>query len=134
MLFTNDGIEFDITKQQFRYYKTIFGITKGAWLDFSKYVNIVILSKTGTKNPWGGSIGLIYGGTLGKVGGMKDAVNYIYIVDRSHRNKIEIASISGFEEAKKKAFKIGEKLELPVVKYNPIISDKTKRKKAPNKS
>jgi hypothetical protein len=67
VLGANDGIELDVKNHRYRYYKSNFGISRGKWKDFTKYVNIVILSKTGTKSFFGGNIGLIYGGTLQKV-------------------------------------------------------------------
>lgn len=115
---SSDGIQFDIKNNKFRHYKSNFGIMRGTWESLSKYVNVLVLTRTGNRH--------FYGRYMRQLGTLKDSVHRVYLADSTHRDKIELASKSSFDSAKKIAQRFEKELKLPLVKYSPQISQKTK--------
>jgi hypothetical protein len=128
---THNGIEFNLIENKYRYYKSVLGFTKGEWKDLSKYVGIVILSGKGSKQT--------FGPNLAMTRTYRGLINRVCLVNENHREKIHLYTKSDLSDAKKYANRISEKFKLPVVKFNPKISEKTlkrkeERKKVANKT
>lgn len=114
----SSGIE--IEKNKYRNVQYIWTIKRGKWRDFSHYKNIIILRKKGAKQSLGANLAMTTT-TRGEI-------NEIYITDETHILRIHLTTKSDFEDAKKFANDISKKLNLPIVNYNPKISEVTKQK------
>ena len=117
ILATFSGIEFDKKAQKYRHYTSYFGFKKGDWKDLKDYVGIIIISGNGSKQ--------VYGGNLAISHSKRQEIHNVFLVKKNHRKKIKLTSKPNSLFAKKFAKWASEKLDIPIVKYNPPRSEQT---------
>ncbi len=117
MFTSQSGIEFSKDKKKYRSYITYAGIIKGKWKNLENYTGIVIISGKGSKQIWG----FYQTSSINK----KEAINKVYLVDKTHHNKMLVANETDSSNAEKFAKSISNEINVPIVKYAPQASQKT---------
>lgn len=112
ILSKSSGLELDFSMKQYRKYNKFLINTKGEWRDLSKFPNIVVLSKTGSKT----ASGTLMTSTL-KV---KQGYYELYLMDKHHLKRLFILSTDDTRELNKKIMTLKSKLKIPEQPYNPI--------------
>lgn len=111
------GMEFDPNKKQYRYFKSFYGRKSGAWNSLEKYPAQIILKKD--------LKGEILSPKLVNSIEYTTTVYDVILTNSSHRARLSLKKFRTLDEAMEYAKEIQEKLEIPLEKYNPVISDKT---------
>lgn len=119
--FTNGVIELDSETKRFRQYPFLFGVKLGRWRSVVEYKDIAVLGSTINETT--------YGGMTSRSVTTKNKGFEICLLTQSHRKKIVIARFKNKEKAVKMRNEIGECLHLRVTKYNPVISNTTRKRR-----
>ncbi len=122
VIFTlKSGIEIDKTNNKIRSFSSALGIKSGKWINYDIFKVITIKKvKKGSKR---------YGGR-----GPTSIINIehfydVYLSSENFRKKMLIFSTKDITISKQFADEWSEKLELPLVKYAPIPSQKTQQRR-----
>jgi len=117
ILSSRSGIEFNKKNDKYRSYITYAGIKKGDWKGLKTYVGIVIISRKGTKK----IMGFYQTSSINK----SENIYQIFLVDKTHRNKMKIGTEIKRSNADIFANLISSELNIPLVKFSPKISQRT---------
>ena len=121
MAFTTRGVFINTTTKEGRKYTKIYGIKVGKWEPLENYPCITILSKSYSSS--------ITSRTNLTVKLDSEMFYELNLMDKTHRRKYMIYSFSNVEKAKKAMNFIASKMNVDIVKYNPVVSQKTKNRR-----
>ena len=116
ILSKSSGLELDFSMKRYRKYNKFLRKTKGEWRDLSKFPNIVVLSKTGSKT----ASGTLMTSSLKVLQGFYE----LYLMDENHLKRLFILSTDDFNVLQRKITTLKLKLNIPEVPYNPITKGK----------
>lgn len=119
--FTNGVIELDSETKRFRQHPFLFGVKLGRWRSVVEYKDIAVLGNTINETT--------YGGRTSRSVITKNKGFEICLLTQSHRKKLVLARFKNKEKAIKTRNEIGECLHLRVTKYNPVISNATRKRR-----
>jgi|GEM_PF-2200178 len=112
VLATNtSGVQFDVNSRQYRKYKHFMFRTVGEWKNLSPNLELVILSKIGSKVTSGTRLT----GTLETKGNFYE----LYLMDSNHLKRFFISSSTNKKEITAITQNIHNKLDIPISSYNP---------------
>jgi len=114
---TFSGKEFNVKQKKYRNYISIFGLKNGKWKDYSEYIGIVIFSGKGTKESLGANIAITHS--------RRTEIHTVFLVNKEHRKKMKLSSKRNRKRVERLASLVSKNLDIPIVKYNPIISEQT---------
>lgn len=118
--FTRIGVQIDFRKSVIMEYHSLFGIKVGKWVSIKVYKFITILKshQVYTSNSRSGL-------------STKDSRLFyeVYLLDITHRNKLKVSKKKTIADAMVVRDLLSNKLSIPIVDYNPSISEKTKARK-----
>jgi len=106
---TSSGVIIDREKKLFREYVSYYGIKTGKWVDIHKYPDLVILKNRGASAP-GRKKNRIPNGV---------SVYTLYLMTRSHRNRVMLETFPDPESANTLATRLAGEFRLHIRKYNP---------------
>ena len=114
------GTQIDKSINKYREYSSLYGVKRGEWKSLDKYPFLSVLpSRTGMK---------IYSRTNQSTTNIDDSFDICFLSE-NHRGKIVIQKLSTKDEAIAYAEALSDDLNIPLTKYNPVISDKTKSRR-----
>jgi len=112
------GLEINTENKSYRHYKSTFGLKRGEWKPLSKYTAQIILKKTGKRK--------VLGPSLARELSFSSSEYELYLTDSTHRLRFFIKSFEYPDSARIYARKLFQELNIPLEKYSPKISDKTR--------
>ena len=117
---THYGVKLDTANKRLKQYFSVFGIRTGKWEDVYLYPYLCIMKSNTSYTAYGQtSIGSTY----------SDTSFDVYILDKTHRNKIKLQTFSDQEKALANAKALAQKVGIEYTIYNPPISAKTKSRR-----
>ena len=118
--FSDYGTQIDKTVNKYREYSSFYWIKRGEWKSLEKYPFLCVLpSRTGMT---------IYSRTNKSTTNIDDSFD-ICLLSANHRGKIVIQKLTTKDEAIVYAETLSSEINIPVVKYNPVVNDKTKSRR-----
>ena len=116
IIFNTVGIEISGETKMIKQYTRVFGIKFGKWQSVDNYTCISLLNVRMRSRTYGGSSNRSVQTSSNKT--------IIYLLNDSHLKKLAIAE-AGISEAEE----ISKLLDLPIVKYSPQISSKSRARR-----
>jgi hypothetical protein len=110
-------IEIDSTNsKKYKEYYSYFGLKVGKWKSLDNYPYITIMSHRLSYNV----------SNFGAKGAsIKEDFFEIFLLNQTHRHKILLKSDNNLEKISALIKQIAEELNVEIVKYNPVVSEKT---------
>ena len=122
ILFTLEvGIEIHFKNRKYRYYVAILGFVSGKWKGLDNYKAIIVLRKKLS--------GQLVSPKVVTDFNYKHVVFDVNLCSASHRVKFSLKKYRSIDDAMNLAKLLSEKLELPLEKYSPILSNQTKMRR-----
>jgi hypothetical protein len=116
------GIEIDKTNCKYRYFKSFYGKKSGKWLNLEKFKVLTILKKN--------LKGQVLSPKLVTALNYKQVVFEVNLTTESHRAKVALKRFKTLDLANKFAKSLSKELAFPLENYNPIVSEKTRMRRA----
>lgn len=122
-LFTDSGIEFDLGKGRYRKFDSYFGGRTGEWGSSNIWEGILPLPGKGSKE--------VPPPHMAAPDPLKfrDRFFDVHLTDGEHRRKLFLKSFKEENEAREYAEGISADLGLPIEKYSPTVSERTRSRK-----
>ena len=122
ILFTLEvGVEINFQDRKYRYYVAILGFVNGKWKSIESFKAITVLRKN--------LRGQLVSPKLVTDFNYKHIVFDVNLCSASHRTKFSLKKYRSIDDAMNLAKLLSEKLELPLEKYSPILSNQTKMRR-----
>lgn len=122
ILFTLEvGVEINFQDRKYRYYVAILGFVNGRWKSIDCFKAIILLRKD--------IRGQLVSPKLVTDFNYKHIVFDVNLCSASHRTKFSLKNYRSIDDAMNQAKLLSEKLELPLEKYSPILSNQTKMRR-----
>lgn len=113
------GIEFKFDTKSYRQYKSLFGKRFGQWHSLAEYESQVIFKVKGSRKLRGFRINMSVS--------LKDVEYNLVFVKADHRKQLFVYQFNDSKSVNESCTYFTEKLGLPLVKYNPPISENTQK-------
>ena len=115
------GIQFDLSNQNIRAYKSYFGLKRGKWVSLQGF-NEVALKWERLSHRSGGSLHrIIPTGSVGVRGKTNDVFS-VYLINLETKTRFEVADFQTYKAAQKFQRKISKSLQIPSMDYyEPIL-------------
>lgn len=119
--FTSTGIQIDVENKKYKHYSSYYGIKQGQWKTLDSYPCLAILQSRQSSTTH----------SIGNISSITNSENYydIYLLDKTHRQKLLIKRLKNKEQASKDAKEFAENLGVEFTTYNPVISAKTRSRR-----
>lgn len=114
------GVQIDFKKGEYRDYGSMYGIKRGEWKTLNKMRNVCILK--------GRSGHMMYSRANQSTSVIDDRYE-VCLLNENHRRKFVVKKIEDIGQAQKFASLLAAKMGSSVVKYNPIVSEKTRNRR-----
>ncbi len=119
--FNKSTLEIDVTEKRSRVYPFLFGFKTGSWTSLTEFTEMAVLRKNVSEKT--------YGGRSSKSVVTKDVFYDICLLNASHRKKFRLKRFHSKETAQEELLVFSNKLKIKSVKYNPVISTRTERRR-----
>lgn len=121
MLLLRKGIAFNPSTKTYKNYIALLDYKKGEELSYANYPDLAILRKRIVTQA------LSRGNAVSTI---EDQWKYhLYLLDNKHRKRILVKTVLNEETAKKEAVDWADKLGVNYVRYNPVISEQTRKRR-----
>lgn len=121
LLVHTSGLELDFESGKYRLFTKFFDCKKGEWLSLASYTALIILRKDGKTN------------LVATRSTFSSTLRYneyqVFLTDQTHRKRLYLKHFDTAEQAKKFALDFMEKTDIPLEKYNPVISEQTRMRR-----
>lgn len=118
LFFSTKGVEVNLTEKKVRAYTRLLGLKTGKPLPLFNYKFISVIAQT-------------YSRSSTSRGGATTTSNFgtynILLLNETHHLKLMVDAHTSYEEAMEEARHLSDKLNLPVVKYDPVRTRKPRR-------
>lgn len=114
------GIIIDVETKMISNYTSFLGIRKNNWISSDNYIYITLLT-TRVKSTMGSRTNVS--------SSFSNNFYDITLLDKTHRNKMVVKRFENLTDAQKELTLLSEGLDLQIVKYNPVVSEKTKKRR-----
>jgi len=115
------GIEINPENRKYRYFKTFYGKASGKWENLDKFQAIVVLKKN--------MKGQMLSPKLVNELSYKHIVFDVNLVSKSHRTKLSLKKYRSIDDAMDLAKSLSQNLNMPLEKYDPVISERTRNRR-----
>ena len=120
LLSSSYGTQIDFGNKKYREYGTLFFIKRGPWKELDKLQDVTVLtSRTATQIM----------ANMVQTRTVRDERFEVCLLNNNHRRKIAIQKFKELDDAKKFATSLAAKMNSSVVKYSPVVSDKTRSRR-----
>jgi len=122
IIFLKVGIEIDPINRNYRYFQSFFGVKSGKWKSLENFKALIILKKTMKSE----RLSPRMVNTIDH----KSLTYEVNLASENHRNKFALKKFKESEAAKNLAETIATRLNFPIESYDPVLSEKTRMRRA----
>lgn len=115
------GIEIDPENRKYRYFKSFYGKASGKWENIDKYQAVIVLRKN--------MKGQMLSPKLVNELSFKHIVFDVNLATKSHRTKLSLKKYRSIDDAMDLAKSLSKELNMPLEKYDPVISERTRNRR-----
>ena len=115
--FSYNGIQIDTKNGRYLSYSRIFGLKFGKWQELNKFSGLSVLRREDAYRAYSYAMS-----------SFENKTEYygIFLLSANHRQKMEVQKHGNKSDALVAAKKLSQDLQIEVVKYEPLISAKTR--------